>query len=273
MKAKFPFIALTFLAAVALAITALPGCNNPTTSKSPTSSRPPVLSPLPGSKPTPTYDPNAPPASFALSNLRAEPSPDDGANVYYFYVDVTNVGGQPGTYSAEYSIDRGEVQKESKKITVNPGQTKELELIGPREEINILGSAYDQEQIQDRNHIVGVGDLTVVITLAERFKLEVVSSSINAADGNITVSGEVKNIGNTQLDNVIAVADFRATDGRVLWVAKTSEAPVDYQPVKPGQTTPFKIVIPDDPNVVDYRIWFKDGAGQAVRARSAPAQS
>ncbi len=258
-----------------IVVSALSACGNKTPGDpaSPAKSSP-ALSPKPAS--SPVYDPNAPPAAFKLSNLRAEPVPDGGANEYWFYVDVENVGGQTGTYQATYRIDNDEVKNESKKITVNPGQKKSLELIGPEQEVLILGQAYDESLITERQHVVSTGNLSMTITLAERYKLEVVTDNIDKASGNITVSGEVKNISDEKIDHIIAVADFRITDGRIMWIFKTAEAPVAYGPVMPGQTTPFAVIIPDDIpknlRLEDYRLTFKNASGETIRARTSQTQ-
>ena len=275
MRTKCALLPISIFVAVMIVVSALSACGNKTPGDpaSPAKSSP-ASSPKPSS--SPTFDPNAPPAAFKPSNLRAEPVPDGGANEYWFYVDVENVGGQPGTYTASYRIDNDEVKNESKKITVNPGKTKSLELIGPEQEVLILGQAYDEGLITERQHVVSTGNLSMTITLAERYKLEVVTDNIDKASGNITVSGEVKNISDKKIDHIIAVADFRITDGRIMWIFKTAEAPVAYEPVMPGQTTPFRVVIPNTiPNnleVVDYRVTFKNASGEKIRARTSQTQ-
>jgi hypothetical protein len=198
MRTKYPPYLIAALAAilVLVVVIAFSGCGNPPSSPSPSPSPSskllPPLNPTPSS--SPLIDPNAPPAAYKLSNLRAIPSPEDGANVYLFYVDVENTGGQPGTYIATYRIDNGAIENESKKLGLAPGQKKQLGLIGPQQEILILGKAYDEGLMNERQHVVFCGDLIVPITLAERPKLQMISSNIDSMGGNITVSGEVKNI-------------------------------------------------------------------------------
>ncbi len=258
---------------VMIVIIGVVGCgNNP--SSSPTAPTKAGTLQVPKST-SPIIDPNSPSAVFKTSNLRANPLPDGGANEYAFYIDVENVGGRSGIYQASYRIDNREERKESKTITVNPGQKKTLELIGPEEEIRILGQAYDEGMLEQREHIVFVGELFKTITLAERWKLSLYTSNIENAGGNITVTGDVKNISDTKVDKIVAVADIRVTDQRVMWIYKwpsPAEAPVDYLPLAPGQTSSFKIVIPNTIpqglEVVDWRIWFKDTAGTPIRTKA-----
>lgn len=278
MRTKCALLPISIFVAMMIVVSALSACGKATSPPDPSANPPAKTGPASSPKPSssPTFDPNAPPAVFKLSNLRAEPVPDGGANEYWFYVDVENVGGQPGTYTASYRIDNGDVKNESKKITVNPGKSKELELIGPEQEIIFLGQDYDEEIITERRHVVSTGNLSVIITLAERYKLQVISSNIENADGNITVSGDVKNISNEKLERVMAVADIRVTNRKIMWIFKTVEAPVAYEPVMPGQTTPFKVVIPNTiPNnleVVDYRVTFKNASGTSIRAKTTQTQ-
>ena len=85
----------------------------------------------------------------------------------------------------------------------------------------------------------------------------------------ITVSGEVKNVSQEKIEHIIAVADFGIANGRIV---KTAEAPVLYQPVMAGQTTPFRVTIPDNPAIFNYRVIFKDAAGAIIRATAAETQ-
>lgn len=268
MQVKYPLFLISLFTIILAATLLLSGCGNMAATLSPVPS--PSFSPKPSSSPAPP--PNPTPAIFKLSNLRAMPSPEDGANAYLFYVDVQNTGGQSGTYQASYRIDNKAAKDESKKITVNPGQKRSLELIGPGIEVFYLGQDYDNGVITERQHTVSVGDLSLPITLAERYKLALISSSIENADGNITVSGDVKNISSEKMERIMAVADIRVTDLKVMWIFKTAEAPVAYESVIPGQTTPFKVVIPNTiPNnleVVGYRVTFKNAAGAPIRASS-----
>ncbi len=260
------FVALSAMLAISLALSGCGGNADP----SPTT--PVKPSSITKTSPTPAVDPNAPPAVLKISNIRSVPSPEDGPNVYLFYVDVENSGGQPGTYQATYRIDNNEIKNETKKITVNPGQKKQLEIIGPEQEIISLGQDYDTGVISERRHIVFVGDLFITIILAERPRLQLITSDVTSANGNITVSGDVKNISNATIEHVIAVAELGAPDGRIV---KNATAPVDYEPVMPGQTTPFKVVFPNIPEslvIQVYRVTFQDETGAIIRATTTQTQ-
>lgn len=275
MRIKFPSFPICLFAAIAAAVLVLPGCGQ--TPSSPPSTKPgPVSTPKTAS--TPVVDPNAPPAAYKLSNLIAEPVLNGGANEYYFYVDVENTGGQSGTFIATYRIDNDAVKNESKKLNLDPGKKKQLQLIGPQQEIIILGKAYDGGMMEERQHVVYCGDLVlpITITLAERPALLLITRSDNAVGGNITITGEVKNISNNTIERVIAVVDIRITDQKIIWIFKSPEAQVEYQPLMPDKTTPFTVITPDNiPNNLeyyDYRVTFKDAAGVSIRSVSGETQ-
>jgi len=271
---KIPSLPSCLIAVLTTAVLILSGCGQTPSSPTPTpSTKPGLIGTL---NPSATYvvDPNAPPAAYKLSNLRAEPSPENGDNYYYFYVDVENTGGQPGTFTAAYRIDSGIVENETKKISLNPGQKKQVQLIGPQMEIKMLGNAYDQGVIDQRQHVILCGDLILPVTLAEHPSLMLIDQKDDSTGGNITVAGDVKNTGNTTFEHVIAVVSIRVTDQKIMWIYKMPEAPVDFQPLTPGKITSFKIVTPDDLpgnlSYVDYLITFKDAPGAAgLKIRTA----
>jgi len=69
---------------------------------------------------------------------------------------------------------------------------------------------------------------------------------------------------------------MRVTDQKIMWIykwPKPAEASVANEPLMPGQTTAFKVVIPNTIpqglEVVDYRVWFKDASGTAIRTKAS----
>jgi len=84
--------------------------------------------------------------------------------------------------------------------------------------------------------------------------LEVVSWSCSQENGFVSVSGEVKNISDAPLQNVVAVATFKTKDAVFV---KVAEAIVKYNPILPGQTTPFEALDTDNPAIESCEIGFK----------------
>jgi hypothetical protein len=270
----FSICLLTVLTAI---VPLLSGCNQASPTTTPSTKPNPVTTPK--TPVTPTFDPNAPPAAYKLTNLSAEKVPDGGANEYWVFIDVENVGGQPGNFTATYRIDNGEATKDSKVISLTPGQKKQVELIKLEWDVSQLGAAYDSKVIEEKQHVVFCGELMVPITLAERPALSLLqlTDNMDSNSGNITVSGDVKNVGNTTFESVIAVVDIRITDQKIIWIYKSLESPVDSLPLSPGETASFTIVTPDtipkNLNYDGYRVTFKDGAGKTIRAVSGVPQT
>lgn len=277
MRTKISFFAICLLAALIAVVPLLSGCNQtPLVPATPSAKPNPVTTNTPT---TPTYDPNAPPAAYKLTNLKAEKVPDGSANEYWVSVEVENVGGQPGIFIPAYRIDNGKETQEDKKISLNPGDTKTIQLIHLQWDLTQLGAAYDSLVIEEKQHMIFCGDLKLSVTLAERPALMLLqlTDNIDGNGGNITVSGDVKNVSNTTFERVIAVVDIRVTDQKIIWIYKSPEAPVDSQPLTPGKAASFKIVTPDNiPHNLSYdgyRVTFKDAAGNSIRAVSGVPQT
>jgi hypothetical protein len=77
------------------------------------------------------------------------------------------------------------------------------------------------------------------------------------------VEGEVKNISNGPLKNVTVVGTWYDKDDGFI---KSSDAIVEYNPILPGQTSPFKTITSGNPAMSKYSVGFKTlfGATLAV---------
>jgi hypothetical protein len=79
--------------------------------------------------------------------------------------------------------------------------------------------------------------------------------------GYYTVEGEVKNISGKRLENVEAVATMYDKDGGFI---TTGSALIDYDPILPGQTSPFKVMVRANPAMERYRVTFKKLSGVPI---------
>jgi hypothetical protein len=70
----------------------------------------------------------------------------------------------------------------------------------------------------------------------------------------ITVTGEVKNIGNEPLKDVEAVTTFYDANGNFV---DTSSALIEYNPILAGQTSPFKTIHTDNPAFKHFNTKFQ----------------
>lgn len=70
----------------------------------------------------------------------------------------------------------------------------------------------------------------------------------------ITVEGQVKNITAEPLEHVQVVIECHTADGTFV---KSAESLISYDPLLPGQTSPFKAMTTDNPAIKTYRVSFK----------------
>ncbi len=68
------------------------------------------------------------------------------------------------------------------------------------------------------------------------------------------VTGLVKNISNKPLSNVVAVVNFYDQRGNFI---KSDSALIEYNPILPGQTSPFKVLTTANPAMVKSSLSFK----------------
>lgn len=84
--------------------------------------------------------------------------------------------------------------------------------------------------------------------------LEVQSWRCDKEHGYVFVRGEVKNVSSLKLENVVAVGEFRTKGGDLV---KSEDALLDYNPIMPGQTSPFSAGGTDNPQISGCQLGFK----------------
>ena len=70
----------------------------------------------------------------------------------------------------------------------------------------------------------------------------------------MSMSGEVKNVSAAKLDNIMAVGEFRTKDETLV---KSEDAILQYNPIMPGQTSPFTVMGTDNPLITKCGLKFK----------------
>ena len=85
-------------------------------------------------------------------------------------------------------------------------------------------------------------------------KLKVLSWSCGGEYGYSNVQGEVQNISSENLPNVQVVGEFKTADGDLI---KTADAMIDYNPILPGQKSPFKALTTSNPAIKKCGMSFK----------------
>ena len=75
------------------------------------------------------------------------------------------------------------------------------------------------------------------------------------------VEGQVQNISDESLKNVVAVAQFYKKDGTFV---KSDEALIKFNPILPGQTSPFKVTATHNPAMNSCSMDFKALMGSKI---------
>jgi len=98
-------------------------------------------------------------------------------------------------------------------------------------------------------------------TATDKERLELVSYSCNKEYGYFTIKGQVKNITDKPLKDVQAVGSIYTDDGTFV---KSDSALVEYNPMLPGQTSPFTVMSTDNPAASKCQIEFKEFFGGTI---------
>lgn len=102
---------------------------------------------------------------------------------------------------------------------------------------------------------------------APDYALELLSAtSRRSSTSHMTVEGEVRNIGERKLARVLAVVTWRTADGTLIL---SDDALVDYDPLMPGQATPFKTISRYNPQMASYTVDFRTLRGVAIRTKDS----
>lgn len=98
------------------------------------------------------------------------------------------------------------------------------------------------------------------------YKLALVSASCTeqSAIGFITCEGFVKNISRQPIEDIVAVVLFYDAD-RI--PVASDEALISYNPLLPGQTSPFSVIARYNPAIAYWRVEFKEILGGTILTR------
>lgn len=98
--------------------------------------------------------------------------------------------------------------------------------------------------------------------------LELVSEtgSFTAGGNYFKVQGQVKNLTDENLESIQAVVSVFDSEGNFI---ASDEALIDYNPVLPGQTSPFSVMIDGNPEIAKYRVEFKEFWGGTIETRDS----
>jgi hypothetical protein len=94
--------------------------------------------------------------------------------------------------------------------------------------------------------------------------LELVSWNITREYGYATAEGLVTNISDKRLENIQAVVTFKTKDGEFI---KSDTGMVEYNPLLPGQTSPFRVMTTYNPAMSGADLQFKKMFGGTIPFR------
>ena len=93
-------------------------------------------------------------------------------------------------------------------------------------------------------------------------QLELVNSRWSENYGYATYEGQVKNISNTKLDDVQAVVTWYDKNGNMI---TSSSALIEYNPILPGQVSPFKVIKTYNPAMEKAGVEFSKLMGGTLK--------
>lgn len=77
------------------------------------------------------------------------------------------------------------------------------------------------------------------------------------------VRGEVKNLTDQKIEHVLAVATYKNKAGELV---KSDDALLDFDPLMPGQTSPFKVITRNNPEITNCELSFATMRGRQLIA-------
>ncbi len=101
-------------------------------------------------------------------------------------------------------------------------------------------------------------------------KLELKAFNCEYDSNFYTISGQVKNISDTSLKNVEALGQTFTMDGQYV---NSEDSLIDYNPILPGQTSPFKVMMTMNPEMKRCKVSFKFLMGGSISATRAASSN
>jgi hypothetical protein len=95
----------------------------------------------------------------------------------------------------------------------------------------------------------------------KKFELKLLSFNCSHQYGFATVEGEVKNVSGAPIADLMVVSSHYASDDTFI---RSDDAMVEYNPILPGQTSPFKTIGSYNPAMATCNVAFKRMFGGRV---------
>jgi hypothetical protein len=92
-------------------------------------------------------------------------------------------------------------------------------------------------------------------------EIQLLNFECSRAHGFMTVDGEIRNISSSPINNLMIVASHYTSDKKFI---RSDSGMVEYNPLMPGQTSPFKAMGTDNPMMSKCHVGFKRMFGGAI---------
>ncbi len=123
----------------------------------------------------------------------------------------------------------------------------------------VLGSALIWSILSEPNNPSFPTYNSTVTASAPRLELE--RYSCGRTYGYYEIQGRVKNISDKPIDNLLAVGEFYDESENFI---KADDTLVEYRPLLPGQTSPFKVLTSGNPAIKKCSVSFKEFGGREI---------
>ncbi|MBA7491356.1 hypothetical protein ES702_01901 [subsurface metagenome] len=98
-------------------------------------------------------------------------------------------------------------------------------------------------------------------------QLELLSSrGYKSSMSHMSVEGQVKNISDESLKSIQVVVQWYDKDGNFI---TSDEVLIEYNPILPGQTSPFKAIATYNPEMEKYSVSFKEFWGTSINTKDS----
>ena len=100
-------------------------------------------------------------------------------------------------------------------------------------------------------------------------QLELVKYTWHTEYGYAILEGQVRNISSQALEHVAAVASYYDANGDFI---TSSDTLIKFNPILPGQTSPFSVMTTENPAMKKARVEFKELMGGTISFRNAESK-
>lgn len=101
-------------------------------------------------------------------------------------------------------------------------------------------------------------------------QLELIGFNWHIEYGYAVLEGQVRNLSPKPIANVAAVGSFYDTNGGFI---TSADALIDYNPILPGQTSPFRVMHTQNPAMKKAGVEFKHLMGGTISFRNAESKA